>query len=68
MLIKTPQGYVIVDHKSYPGTNLEEFVKKYVYQLFAYKLAVEKATGEKVVEMLLHLPINGMVIEVDGSD
>jgi len=68
MLIKTPDGFVIIDHKSYPGTDLDEFVKRYILQLHSYKLAVEKATGEKVIDLLLHLPVNGLVIEVDHRD
>ncbi len=64
LLLEMPEGYVIIDHKSYPGQDSEERAKKYVPQLRAYKEAVEKATGKPVIDTLLHLPISGMVLRV----
>ena len=37
LLLETPDGYVIIDHKNYPGQDAEERVKKYAPQLRAYK-------------------------------
>ena len=65
LLLESPDGYVIIDHKSYPGPDSEERVKKYVPQLRNYKEAVEKATGKPVIDMLLHLPISGLFIRVN---
>lgn len=64
LLLELPSGYVIIDHKSFPGQNAEERAKKYAPQLVAYKEAVEKATGKPVIDMLLHLPVNGLIVKV----
>jgi len=64
MLLKLPDGYVVIDHKSYPGDNVEEHVKQYVPQLAVYKKAVEQATGMPVLKTLIHLPIQGKMVQV----
>jgi ATP-dependent helicase/nuclease subunit A len=64
VLVETADGYVIIDHKSYPGTGNEERVKEYAPQLMAYKEAVEKATGQPVIELLLHLPVRGLIWKI----
>jgi len=58
-LLELNEGYVIIDHKSYPGTDIEEHLRQYAPQLAAYKEAVEKATGKPVLELLIHLPLTG---------
>lgn len=64
LLLEMPDGYVIIDHKSYPGEDSEERAKKYAPQLRAYREAVEKATGKEVIDTLLHLPISGLVLRI----
>jgi len=64
LLVETADGYVIIDHKSYPGTDNEERVKEYAPQLRAYKEAVEKATDKPVIELLLHLPVSGLILKI----
>lgn len=64
LLLEIPEGYVIIDHKSYPGPNPRERAKKYIPQLGAYKEAVEKATGKPVIDTLLHLPVSGLVLRI----
>lgn len=64
MLLELPEGYVIIDHKSYPGPEAQERARKYAPQLRAYKEAVEKATGRPVVAMLLHLPVSGQILRL----
>jgi len=64
MLLKLPDGYVVIDHKSYPGDNAEEHVKQYAPQLAVYKKAVEQATGMPVLKTLIHLPIQGKIVQV----
>ncbi|MDD3364729.1 MAG: 3'-5' exonuclease, partial [Syntrophomonas sp.] len=64
LLLEIPNGYVIIDHKSYPGQDSEERAKKYIPQLRAYKEAVEKATDKPVVDTLLHLPVSGLVLGI----
>lgn len=67
LLVETADGYVIIDHKSYPGTDNEERVKEYAPQLMAYKEAVEKATGKPVIKILLHLPVSGLILKIYGE-
>jgi ATP-dependent exoDNAse (exonuclease V) beta subunit (contains helicase and exonuclease domains) len=64
LLLETPDGYVIIDHKDYPGQDAEDRVKKYAPQLRVYKDAVEKATGKTVIDTLLHLPISGLILRL----
>ncbi len=59
MLLETPTGYVVIDHKSYVGADASEYVKKYAAQLAVYRQAVERATGKDVVATLLHMPMLG---------
>lgn len=64
MLLETPDGYVIIDHKTYSGSSPEKHAKKYAPQLNAYKAAVEAATGKKVLATLVHMPVVGAIYEV----
>jgi ATP-dependent helicase/nuclease subunit A len=65
LLVDTPAGYVLVDHKSYPGTDPAGHIReKYLGQMEAYRKAVLAATGKPVVETLIHLPALGTVFAV----
>jgi ATP-dependent exoDNAse (exonuclease V) beta subunit len=64
LLLETPDGYVIIDHKDYPGQNAEERVRIYIPQMTAYQSAVEQATGRPVIETLLHMPISGQILRL----
>lgn len=64
MLIETKDGYVIIDHKDYPGRDVIERAEKYKTQLIAYEEAVEKSTGRPVVDILLHFPISGLILSL----
>ena len=61
MLLELPDGYIIVDHKSYHGTDFEEHVKQYEPQLAAYKKAIELATDKEVTASLIHMPVIGKI-------
>jgi ATP-dependent exoDNAse (exonuclease V) beta subunit len=63
MLVETEEGYVVIDHKSYPGKDVEEWAKKHVVQLMMYKKAIESVKGKPVIDVLLHLPVSGIVLE-----
>jgi ATP-dependent exoDNAse (exonuclease V) beta subunit len=70
MLIETDEGYVIIDHKTFPGADAEERAREYAPQLDAYRRAVEAAAiesgaGKKVLAALVHMPVIGKVYEVD---
>ena len=64
LLVEYPDGYVIIDHKSSMGSakRLQEIAGAYSGQLDAYVNAVEVATGKKVVEKWLFLPVIGIAI------
>ncbi|WP_262103927.1 exodeoxyribonuclease V subunit beta [Arthrobacter sp. Marseille-P9274] len=65
LLLETSEGYVLVDHKSYPGKEPAEHIRdNYLGQMDAYREAVFAATGRPVVETLIHLPALGKVYEV----
>ncbi len=66
LLIKTDEGFAVIDHKSFPGSLADavEKTKGYSGQLQAYANAVTAATGEPVVSMWIHLPVLGSLLEV----
>lgn len=64
LLLETEAGYVIIDHKDYPGQDAIERAKKYTPQLKAYKEAVETATGRPVIDIIIHLPVSGLFLKL----
>ena len=67
LLLETPEGFVIVDHKSYPGPDPVAHAREYAPQLSLYREAVERATGKPVIGTLIHLPIRGLILELTLS-
>jgi ATP-dependent exoDNAse (exonuclease V) beta subunit len=66
LLLEGPDGFVLVDHKTYPGSDPVGHIRvHYLGQMAAYRAAVETATGRPVVRVLMHLPALGRVFEVD---
>lgn len=61
LLLDTPQGFVLIDHKSSPHGSGQwgELAGRYQGQLAAYAQAIESATGRKVLEQWLWLPVAG---------
>jgi ATP-dependent exoDNAse (exonuclease V) beta subunit len=70
LLIKTPEGYIIIDHKTFPGGSgsFEKEAEIYAPQLAIYRQAVEKATNQIVKYCFLHLPVSGTMIEVRSKE
>jgi ATP-dependent exoDNAse (exonuclease V) beta subunit len=65
LLLETPAGYVLVDNKSYPGTDPIEHIKeKYIGQMRGYAEAIESITGRPVVETLIHMPALGKIFRI----
>lgn len=65
LLLETPAGYVLVDHKSYPGTDPVGHIKdKYIGQMRGYAEAIESITGRSVVETLIHMPALGKMFRI----
>ncbi len=67
MLLELPEGYVIIDHKSYTAADAEKEAWRYAPQLCAYRDAVEKATGKAVLGLLLHMPVAGTILRLAGE-
>jgi len=71
LLLSTGKGYVIIDHKTYPG-RMETWEAKslsYAPQLYAYKQMVEDSGAGLVTGCYIHLPLLGQLfkISVDKS-
>ena len=69
MLLKVNGGWILIDHKSNPGGSdrWESIAQEYAGQLAAYRDAVEAATGEKVLENWLFLPVAAGAVRVNHS-
>ena len=67
LLLKTHDGWVIIDHKASLGDEkeLEKQALKYTGQLAAYKNAVEAATKKQVKSSWIHFPTAGKLIEIN---
>ena len=63
ILVETSDCFAIIDHKSYPGTDLSQ-IGKFAAQLAEYKRAVEIISGRSVAETLIHLPFAGQIIKI----
>jgi ATP-dependent exoDNAse (exonuclease V) beta subunit len=64
MLVETKDGYVIIDHKMVRSFEEEKLKVAYGAQLQCYRNAVEKATGKNVLQTFLHLPNQGICMEL----
>jgi ATP-dependent exoDNAse (exonuclease V) beta subunit len=69
LLLDTPDGWVIVDHKTHlgPRTQWSEQALAYSGQLAAYAGAVEQATGRPVLGTWVHFPVGGGLVEVEWA-
>ena len=67
MLLKVNGGWILIDHKSNPGgtDRWEAIAQDYAGQLAAYKAAIETASGEKVLESWLFLPVAAGMIRIE---
>ncbi len=64
MVLETPSGLVVIDHKCLSG-NREDAMSSathYCGQLEAYAQALTTATGQPVIERWLHLVLQGVVV------
>ena len=69
LVVETPTGYVIIDHKTFPGgeSALIEKAKSFAGQLIAYRTALEKATTIPVLSTWIHFPVSGYLVNVGIS-
>jgi ATP-dependent exoDNAse (exonuclease V) beta subunit len=63
VLLETPSGYVVIDHKSSPRPRSEwrDEIREYAGQLDAYREALE-AAEKKVESCWVHLPVGGAAL------
>ncbi|HET6282165.1 MAG TPA: UvrD-helicase domain-containing protein, partial [Polyangia bacterium] len=66
LVVTTPAGIVVIDHKTFPGLNQAALARAQTYsgQLAAYSAAVCAATGAPPASTWIHFPILGQVVEV----
>jgi ATP-dependent exoDNAse (exonuclease V) beta subunit len=67
LCLELPDGFVLVDHKSFPGGERERdrrVVEEWAPQLGWYASALEKALGKPLKAAYIHLPIRGEMVEV----
>ncbi|MGG1401588.1 UvrD-helicase domain-containing protein [Bacillus salipaludis] len=70
LLLLTPKGWVIVDHKTFPGKEADWVSRAsgYLPQLRTYAEALYKATGHPVYETWIHMPVVGAMIHFSEED
>lgn len=66
LAVAHPEGFAIIDHKSFPGSRdrWDERAAGYGAQLALYAEAVEAATGRPCKELFVHMPLVGALIRV----
>ena len=67
LALETPAGWVIIDHKSFPGSTAEATSRAQTHapQLAAYAAAVRAATNRPILSCWIHLPVTGLVVRVE---
>jgi len=65
LLLETPTGFIIIDHKSFPGaaSHWESRALEYAPQLATYSKAIEMAGG-KVIGRFVHFTVGGGMAEL----
>ncbi len=66
VVIAADDGFVVVDHKTFPGRSDDAADRALGYsgQLAAYAAAIEAATEQRVLSTWIHFPIRGQLVEV----
>jgi len=66
LLIEIPNGFVVMDHKSFPGViDVEgERLRAFAGQAALYARALERVTGRTCQEFWLHQPIAALMTRV----
>ena len=67
LVIELPDGFVLVDHKSFPGALAldEERLRAFGGQTRAYARALEAALGKPCVAVWAHQPVVGVAVRVE---
>jgi ATP-dependent exoDNAse (exonuclease V) beta subunit len=66
LVIAAAEGFVVVDHKSFPGRTDDAIDRAFLFsgQLAAYAAAIQAATRRPVLSTWIHFPIRGQLVEV----
>jgi len=66
LVVESDDGFVLVDHKSFPGdlATATERAATFAGQLCAYAEAIARATARTHIGSFIHLPISGAVVEL----
>jgi ATP-dependent exoDNAse (exonuclease V) beta subunit len=64
LLLELPDGFVIIDHKSFPGAPEDwlDRVASHLPQLSIYKNLIETATDKQVLATYIYMAIGGVII------
>lgn len=67
LLIDTPEGWILIDHKASMKSedSFPDLAAGYRGQLATYQCTVDTATNHKVIESWLYLPVSGKAIKVE---
>jgi hypothetical protein len=69
LLLETADGYVILDHKTFPGRSEAGWrtkVVEFLPQFAAYGAALRKLGARDVLASWVHLPVGGALVEVSA--
>jgi hypothetical protein len=67
LVLETKHGFVLVDHKSFPGSSAERdrrLVEEYAPQLAWYARVIQQALRKPLVGAFIHFPLRGEIAEV----
>ncbi len=69
LILLTADGYIVIDHKCYPGPTslVEEKALSHAPQLFAYKAIIESAGSTPVIGCYIHLPLLGRLLSIAAT-
>jgi len=64
LILELPAGFVVIDHKSFPGNHKQAIEKAATFggQLSAYSQMISTATDRPVIGSFIHLPVAGFVL------
>jgi ATP-dependent helicase/nuclease subunit A len=69
LLVDLPDGFVLIDHKSFPGALAldDDRLRAFAGQTRCYARALEAALGKPCVAVWAHQPVVGVVVGVGGK-
>lgn len=67
LLVETDSGFIVLDHKTYPGKSDSWIAKakSHLPQLLLYAEAINRRGQKQVIELIVHMPIIGKVVCFD---